>query len=451
MSRKIKNAAGLNREIICKARPVSLPSARKNYFSHRLNFWGKNKAFSNFGHKLLTIQLKKMNKYIVLIIAIYFTFCCSNCTNRNEEKEELITIDIEKAINSKPKGISLNEFIDTIIYIPLETSSDIIIDKIESIKFYNDNFFVNDYLGLYKFDSTGKLICKIGSKGRGPDEYTVIGNFFFQSDTIFIRSGSRTLAFDVTNCDFLNSFQLDNRNNSIYTETTGSNFAVFNYLNNMLEFYNRKGLLIDSVFYSRDKRPILDLAIGYSYYNIFFGTENSLKITTFCNDTIFEIDENFDLNPKYVVNLGNYKIPEKVRPDMVPWEIFVRESTSYLRKVPVETKNYIFIQLGFWGEIFNVTMPSYPDMKSGLIGLAVYDKRKNRVSLISRDDEKLPCFYPNFTDGDNSLISFIDPIEAISFYNENRYKYQFEKSFVEVIQKIKIDDNPVVMIVKLKE
>ena len=166
---------------------------------------------------------------------------------------------------------------------------------------------------------------------------------------------------------------------------------------------------------------------------------------------LFRSDENCFLTPKYVVNLGKYKIPEKIRPDRVSWEIFVIESTSYLRKVPVETKNYLFIQLGFWGEVFNVSMPSYPDKKSGLIGLAVYDKSKNRVSLISRDDEKLPCFYPNFTDGDNSLISFIDPIEAISFYNENRNKYQFEKSYDEVIQKIKIDDNPIVMIVKLKE
>ncbi len=109
------------------------------------------------------------------------------------------------------------------------------------------------------------------------------------------------------------------------------------------------------------------------------------------------------------------------------------------------------VQLGFWGEVFSVTMPSYPDKKSGLIGLAVYDKRRNSVSLISHDDEKLPCFYPNFTDGNSSSISFIDPAEAITFYNENLNKYQFEKSFDELIQKIKIDDNPVLMIVKLKE
>jgi hypothetical protein len=392
-----------------------------------------------------------MNKYLVLIIAICTAFYCSSCSNKIKQDDELKTIDIEMAINAKSKGISLTEFIESIFYIPLETNNDIIVDKIASIKFYKNNFFINDYHGLYKFDTNGKFVCKIGSKGRGPGQYRNAGNFFFQSDTIFISSVQGTLAYDINTGDFLNSFQLNQRNNSVYTETSGSNFVVFNYLNNMLEFYNRKGQLIDTVYYSRDSKPILDRAIGYSHYNIFFGTENSLNITTFCNDTIFEIDENCFLTPKYVVNLGKYKIPEKIRPDRVSWEIFVRESTSYLRKVPVETKNYLFIQLGFWGEVFNVSMPSYPDKKSGLIGLAVYDKSKNRVSLISRDDEKLPCFYPNFTDGDNSLISFIDPIEAISFYNENRNKYQFEKSYDEVIQKIKIDDNPIVMIVKLKE
>ena len=385
------------------------------------------------------------------IISICTVLYCNSCSKRIKQDHELKTIDIEKAINSKTKGVSLTEFIDSIIYIPLETNGDIIVDEIASIKFYKNNFFVNDHHGLYKFDTNGKFVCKIGSKGRGPGQFSAIGNFFFHSDTIFVRSGQRTLAYDINTGVFLNSFQLDNRNSSVYTETTGSNFVVFNYLNNMLEFYNRKGQLIDTVYYSRDSNPILDRAIGYSHYNIFFGTDNSLKITTFCNDTIFEIDQGCFLTPKYVVNLGRYKIPENIRPDRVPWNIFIRESTSYLRKVPVETKNYIFVQLGFWGEVFNVPMPSYPDKKSGLIGLAVYDKRRNSVSLISRDDEKLPCFYPNFTDGNNSLISFIDPIEAISFYNENINKYQFEKSFDELIQKIKIDDNPVLMIVKFKE
>lgn len=401
--------------------------------------------------KVLVNNLK-MNKYLVLIITICSIFYFSNCSNRNEQKNELINIDIERAINSKTKGISLNEFIDTIIYIPLETNRVVHINEIQKIKFYKDNFFVMDNDGLYKFDSCGRFICKIGNIGKGPEEYDILGNFFIKSDTIFIRSSNRILAFDLYEGNFLNSFQFDQTYRRIYVEKNGNYFVALNHVKNMIEFYNGKGLLIDSLTYRWDKKMILDRAIGFSYYDIFFGTEYSLEITTFCNDTIFEINDKFNLTPIYIAHLGKYKIPDKLRPDVAPWNKFIKNSAAYLRKIPIETRNFLLIQLGSWsGEECSISMPFYPDKKSGLIGLGIYDKRSNKISLISQDEENLPCFYPNYSDGDNHLISFVNPTDAIVFYEQNRSLYRFNKSFNEVIQKLKIDDNPVLILVKLKE
>ncbi|MCF6357944.1 MAG: hypothetical protein L3J54_09090 [Draconibacterium sp.] len=55
------------------------------------------------------------------------------------------------------------------------------------------------------------------------------------------------------------------------------------------------------------------------------------------------------------------------------------------------------------------------DKKADLFGLGIYNKKSGEFSLISEDKENYPCFYPHFSDGENSLISFVDAIEAVEF------------------------------------
>ncbi len=393
--------------------------------------------------------MKKINK---LVIAICIVFLFSYCSKKIEQiKVSLTTIDLENVIDSNTEGKSLNEFIDTLLYIPLETREVTLVDDVQKVLFYKGEIFLSDYNHLFKFAADGKYICKIGTMGRGPRDYSMVSNFFIRSDTIFVRSGNKILAFNTTDGNFLSSIQFDSKYRRVYVNKTENHFVFFNYQNNKIEFYNGNGQLIDSVRYSSDKREILDLAIIFSYYEILFGTNISLKISSFCNDTIFEIGDNFKLTPKYVVNLGKYKIPEKFRPDVATWDFFLNNSSGYLRKILIETKDFLIIQLGRWDNKDNTSVPLYPDKKSGIIGLAFFDKSSNNISLIKNDEENLPCFYPNFTDGENHLLSFVNSIDAINFYEQNKSKFQFNKSFLETINQIKIEDNPVVIIAKLKE
>lgn len=394
-----------------------------------------------------------MNKNFVLVTVICSLFCFANCTTKNERNDsELITADLEKAIDSEAEGRTLLDFVDTLMYVPLETDQ-IYLDDIWNLDLYNGNIFVSDMESLYKFNQDGKFICKIGNKGKGPREYEYTPGFFIKSDTIFIRSRYRILAFSANTGNFLSSISFDERYPKTYINKSEKYFITFNAVDNMIEYYNSEGQLLDSVYYRRDKKRILDLAIWYPYYNLFFGTGNSLNFTTYCNDTIFEITDNFNIIPRYVINLGKYKLPDKFRPDNTSMDNFFNNSTEYVRKIITETQNYLVIRIGFWGDMKKnrLPVPSYPDKKSGTVGLGIYDKRENTLSLISKDDEKYPFFYPNFSDGENHLLSFVAPVDALPFYEENKDKYNFSKSFSETMQNIKIDDNPVVIIAKLKK
>ncbi len=394
-----------------------------------------------------------MYKHVVNISVLFLLFCMSGCFLKNERKEtDIITIDLEKSIESETKRKSLNELIDNIHYIPVETKKDNLIGEIQKIRLYKGAFFIRDYDHLFKFSSDGKYICQIGTKGRGPNDYNILDNFFIKLDTVFIISSNKILAFDTFDGRFLSSFQFNSKYRRLYVNKTRNHFISLNYSNNYIEFYNSKGLLTDSVRYYVDEKEILDRAIIYPYYDILFGTKKSLKITTFDNDTIFEISNDFKLNPKYIIALGKYKIPGKFRPDIVPWNIFYNNSSSYFRKIVIETNDYLIIQIGGWGGMRDkLPFPLYPDKKAGLVGLGLYNKNDRTISLISKDDKNYPCFYPNFSDGENCLLSFVNAIDAISYYEENKHNYQFPKSFNEAIQNLRIDDNPIIILANLKE
>lgn len=391
----------------------------------------------------------------ILVINSFFLLCCiAACSLTTKQVETGVThIDLEFAIDHKFKGKSLNEFCDTILYVPLETNNSCLLDEIKKVEMYNEHIFVSDHYGVYKFAQNGKFICKVGNKGRGPDEYTMVADFFINHDTLFVRGWNQLYAYCSENtCDFISSIRFDNRYPKNYVNKTGNYFVSFNFTNNSVEFFDGKGRFINSVYYKKDENAILDRAIYYSYYNILTNNSNSLNITTFCNDTIFGIAENCNLFPKYVINLGKYKIPEKYRPDFVSWDEFCNNSLRYLRKIPFETKDFLFVQIGSWHEKgFFKPIPLFADKKSGLIGLGVYDKRQKYFSMIAKNDKEYPCFYPNFSDGENHLLSFVNPIDAINFYEKCNNKNQLNKSFCNVLQNLKVDSNPVIVIAKLRE
>lgn len=391
--------------------------------------------------------MKNFFTILFLILIIHINLKCTI----EDNPEELKTIDLETAIHSKTKSSTLGQFVKRLIYVPLETRSECLIGDIQKIAYYEDNIFVMDQHGLYKFDCTGRFVSKIGAKGRGPREHIMYADFFIKTDTIYVRGWNRIFAYDTTSGIYLYSFHFNERYPRTYINKTEEHFVSFNYTKNLIEYYDNKGNLIDSIVYSNNDKMILDRAIIFSYYNLFFGTDTSLKFTTYCNDTIFEVNEKFNLIPKYIINLGKYKMPDKHRPDLASWDFFYNNASSYLRKMPLETRHFLLIQLGHWRKNERKSiLPEYFDEKSGISGLAIYSKSDEKVTLIRNDEDNFPFFYPNFSDGKDHLLSFINPIDVISKQTRYTNKYHINNSFVDVVQNLKIDDNPIIIIAELK-
>ena len=74
---------------------------------------------------------------------------------------------------NKQKELNLSDVASGVRYIPLETTTESLLDKdILDVTFTADYLFVCDYVNLFQFTPEGKFVRKIGKAGEGPGEYT---------------------------------------------------------------------------------------------------------------------------------------------------------------------------------------------------------------------------------------------------------------------------------------
>lgn len=393
-----------------------------------------------------------MKKISICVLFIIIISCVQKKQAVDNKRNIVQAIEIEKALNNpSSNSVFLTEFIDTIKYIPLETTLDCYMQGIQKIIWYKNNFYIYDFGGIFKFNSEGKFIDKIGKNGAGPQEYRQCRGIIIHSDTLFINGGAtgKILAFDIDSGLFLASYPFPVRD---FFGKIGGNFVSLNNDNGYLEFFDYKGKLQNSVNYEKYDREAINAGgfIMYPLHDIFSGTPRSLKISTSLNDTIFELKNSYELTPQYILNLGEYKLPLNKRVEYVHEREMEKLSLKLIRPVPLETNDYLFIQFGKWGTHSNISPIGLSDKKADLIGLGIFDKRNNRFSIVKDDMENYPCFYPNFSDGENCVVSYVSAMDAMEFLHQNKTNSVY-KPFSSVAEKLKMEDNPVIMIAKLKD
>lgn len=87
-------------------------------------------------------------------------------------KQSPVKINFEAVVKQDIK-LNLSEIVDEIEYIPLETSKDCLLGEIGGVGIFKDQIFLISNRQVFKFNTSGKFIRKIGSEGKGPGEYNM--------------------------------------------------------------------------------------------------------------------------------------------------------------------------------------------------------------------------------------------------------------------------------------
>lgn len=117
------------------------------------------------------------------VLMLFFCFSCSSKSGRDAVGKSdaglSITVDLVDYIEGeKEDEIALSGLVDSLVYIPLQTPDDLPVDVLLAVKMSSDNIFVMDrQQKLYRFDSHGRFLNLIGSRGEGPSEYVSAVDF----------------------------------------------------------------------------------------------------------------------------------------------------------------------------------------------------------------------------------------------------------------------------------
>ena len=117
------------------------------------------------------------------VLMLLFCFSCSSKSGSDAVGKSdaglSVTVDLVDYIEGeKEDEIALSGLVDSLAYIPLQTPDDLPVDVLLAVKMSSDEIFVMDrQQKLYRFDSHGRFLNLIGSRGEGPSEYVSAVDF----------------------------------------------------------------------------------------------------------------------------------------------------------------------------------------------------------------------------------------------------------------------------------
>lgn len=272
-----------------------------------------------------------------MILLVCF-FSCGSRENKKDNKKEgtsLIHIKIEKIDVSSLQPLKLSEFVDSIGYFQLETTSECLLPYYGAkYTFRVDNFlFLGDLHSILKFDvTTGKFIGKIGNRGQGPEEYVQIENICIDKDNkrIIVKDGGNRQKLLTYNYEgnYLGQIKFDDTEGSLFTtcfytltlKDIDSQYMIF--IANMMtaeqacqpnevivyDYKNKKVLHTSpnllSGTYNRHSSSTSGIRNSTRY-------DDKLYHKSFYNDTLYSIDKAKGINPFAVIDLGDRKLPDE--------------------------------------------------------------------------------------------------------------------------------------------
>lgn len=409
-----------------------------------------------------------MNKFPLILILINI-ISCNNTDYKDKEYVDERIIDISDAIEHRNE-IRLSSIADSIVVIPLETTSNNLLTGNPSFIFTPD--YIITRVDGYCFDWKGRFVLRLINKGQGPYEEIFGGTSLFLNN-YFYSEGTKIIEYDsigkptgkmrsLYSIDIAN-VRVSGRFKNVSDFISTGNEMVLYKIPDTLFFLNTNLNIIDSL-----EIPASTPTEGFSFSmrTHVLSDYNGVPIFyNYINDTIYHVVNN-KIDPQWIVSFSpKLRFPSVVfyefrdllneaynayqQGELEKSELIQLSDGKHIIKGLYESSNFIFFLMNksiYFAELRNITRD-----KPYII---VYDKNKKEIVSTSNggfidDMLGLDGFYPKVVFRDK-MIMVIDAEEFISQLNNNSNNERKSNLRINKFQNIKPDDNQILVVAYLK-
>lgn len=365
-----------------------------------------------------------------------------SCNPKNDY-DNISVINIEQAFKRK-ETYNLSHIAQSIEYIRLESKEECMIDRGLKVYLSNEYIIAIAFRQMFLFDKySGKFIREIGHYGRDPESYT---------RTLFTMSYDQTNEILYAGLSEQKGYILYSLENEVINEIIvprgviamaplGENKVY--YIRNVTGNEQRKLIIYEKgespikIFPNYQRyTPDKGLMNSYGVDCVFYHHENNLNFYELFTDTVFQVTPQ-KLIPKHVFDMGQYAPPyEKQISFDFPYE---EQQKFFFIKNLFESSWNIFFSFNYQGE----KIPG------------LYDKTEQKTYVlkegIKNDLDYFISFFPTSIYQDNYLIGYAQAYEIAAWFEANPELAEKLPDNLKQFKELDLSDNPIVMIVKLKE
>ena len=424
-------------------------------------------------------KLPIINKLMIMFVMPFIIMFIITC-RENDLQNSVTRIDIANNTNNF-RSFRISDLNCELEYIVLATKNAPILSSINSVDISSDHIIIADRDKCVLFDRSGRFISKIGSKGRGPGEYHGLGQVRLLDDRIFLPDyGKQEFIIYNPKGELMKTvktpgnFSPTSPNWIPLTDTTYL-VRIANYTGdkqNRIALIDNKGEILknyqNTAVFFREK-PIYGT---FDHYAHFYKNNEEIIYKESLSDTIYRVG-NKKLFPLYIIDRGEYGFPIEY------WGFSDRLSLEkYSNQINLsnvlESLNYVYFTLIF-GKHYPFTFykdsPHSPSGVSHYPIIGLYNKADDDFFLVTPsnvDHQIEPTgikndidgginFMPRYAVNDTLLVSWFEAYElklyvATETFQNSSPKYpEKKKELEELAASLDENDNPVLMLVKLKK
>lgn len=398
----------------------------------------------------------------IFLLLLLLWSCGAKKTNSTVEVLSVNPLNVEEFVN-------LSEIADSIKCIRLQTEDDDAIGMVGTIVIKEKCIYVSDLKqqAVFVFDKEGKFVSKLSKRGDGPDEYRVLGPVvFIDDDERYIEvldfAAKKILKYSSTSHELLGVEHFPALTFNSWKRKTDFYYCATQQIDNVVNDENTNAGLI--VVDSKGKVKTLfdkkiDTGGANRVYNWYFAesfTENDrdeLFLTLMYDNTFYRLEEG-EAHPVFTVDFGKYGMDNSIGTLSTRKQIEYIQDMNNKAAFPVlNTNNTNIMSFSYFfkqGEMENV--------------LGLFREDDFRQYLKFKESGKV--FHVKYIKNDLSSFPSRIHINAFRNFREVWYKDYLvdvvmpeqyfnkitkEKIVVDGVGTITAEDNPIIVMMKLKK